>query len=341
MYLWNHLSRSRNGMTMIKLFTGLKDDSSDLTLSNLRVWGCPSWILDPRLQDGHKLPKFSRRSRCGMYLGSSSKHADTIGRILNLQTGHVSPQFHVIYDERFSTAVGTINRDTILDQEMWDGLLEYDGYSDYLDPEDYQHEEVPSILTDNYDTFSNDLDPNAPVPVPEGDDTFSPKIANDATSTSNIEGDQATEGDYVTRYGRKVRQYSDPIYAQFVSPTSESRHADHTDSHRHFQYVAGGVPNRKIRCDELNNEFLHGKLDWNPDTFLRGNSIDTKQILLQLLKNQPDGEWHPQALAAKSNSKDTYTWAEARASPHWKGFLEAAHVEIQTLLKMGVWDVVE
>ena len=78
-YIWNDLPRSRNGLSPHELFTGNKTPSSDPTLANLRVWGCPAWVLDPKLQDGHKIPKFTPRSRCGMYVGSSPKHADTIG----------------------------------------------------------------------------------------------------------------------------------------------------------------------------------------------------------------------------------------------------------------------
>ena len=31
------------------------------------------------------------------------QHSSTIGRILNLTTGFVSPQYHVVYDDLFST----------------------------------------------------------------------------------------------------------------------------------------------------------------------------------------------------------------------------------------------
>ena len=90
-YVWNHLPRARNGLAPVELFTGEKLPHTDTTLTNLRVWGCPAWTLDPKIADGHKLPKWTARSRCGMYLGSSPDHADTIGRILNLCTGHFLP----------------------------------------------------------------------------------------------------------------------------------------------------------------------------------------------------------------------------------------------------------
>ena len=95
-FVWNNLPRERDGCTPTELFCKSASPNISNLLSNLRVWGCPAWVLDPQLQEGNYLPKFSARSHCGMYVGSSSQHADTIGRILNLQTGHVSPQFHVV-----------------------------------------------------------------------------------------------------------------------------------------------------------------------------------------------------------------------------------------------------
>jgi hypothetical protein len=38
-----------------------------------------------------------------MFVGASHAHSSNIGRILNLRTGHVSPQYHVVYDDLFST----------------------------------------------------------------------------------------------------------------------------------------------------------------------------------------------------------------------------------------------
>ena len=38
-----------------------------------------------------------------MYLGHSPVHAGSVALVLNLTTGHVSPQFHVVFDDEFST----------------------------------------------------------------------------------------------------------------------------------------------------------------------------------------------------------------------------------------------
>jgi hypothetical protein len=72
-------------------------------LKTVQVFGCPCYVLQPTLQDGKKLPKWVPRTRRGQYLGISTRHSSTIGQIRNLDTGHVSPQFHVVYDPFFMT----------------------------------------------------------------------------------------------------------------------------------------------------------------------------------------------------------------------------------------------
>ena len=61
----------------MRYFFGIKSDYSDLC--DARVWGCPAYLLDPKLQDGKKIPRWNPR------------------------TGAISHQFHEVYDEHFTT----------------------------------------------------------------------------------------------------------------------------------------------------------------------------------------------------------------------------------------------
>ena len=49
------------------------------------------------------MPKWDPRARMGIYVGRSPSHASTVGLILNPRTGHVSPQFHIVYNDNFTT----------------------------------------------------------------------------------------------------------------------------------------------------------------------------------------------------------------------------------------------
>ena len=72
-------------------------------LLDLHVWGCPVYILDPKLQQGKKLPRWEPRSCCGIFVGLSKVHSSEVPLVLNLQTGSITPQFHVVFDDLFST----------------------------------------------------------------------------------------------------------------------------------------------------------------------------------------------------------------------------------------------
>jgi Reverse transcriptase (RNA-dependent DNA polymerase) len=69
-------------------------------------FGCPAYVLDSQLQSGKTIPKWESRSRLGIYLGPSLQHARSVGLVLSLSTGMVSPQFHVRYDDEFETTTG-------------------------------------------------------------------------------------------------------------------------------------------------------------------------------------------------------------------------------------------
>jgi hypothetical protein len=72
-------------------------------LDNFQPFRCPLFVLDANMQSGKKIPKWQLRSRVGINLGISNQHARSIVLVLNLTTGHVSPQFHVKFDPKFQT----------------------------------------------------------------------------------------------------------------------------------------------------------------------------------------------------------------------------------------------
>ena len=48
-------------------------------------------------------PKWEPRSRIGVYLGHSPFHAGSVALVFNPTTGRVSPQYHVVFDDDFTT----------------------------------------------------------------------------------------------------------------------------------------------------------------------------------------------------------------------------------------------
>ena len=49
------------------------------------------------------MPKWEPRARTGLYIGHSPFHARSLVLVINIRTGHVSTQYHVVFDDTFST----------------------------------------------------------------------------------------------------------------------------------------------------------------------------------------------------------------------------------------------
>ncbi|KAG7368580.1 reverse transcriptase RNA-dependent DNA polymerase [Nitzschia inconspicua] len=322
-YLWNHLPKKDSLLAPIELFTGSTfADYSHLHSS--RVWGCPAYVLDPKLQDGKKLPKWNPRSRRGMYLGISPSHSSSVGRILNLRTGHVSPQYHVVYDELFSTVFNSISpgMDDALpfDNALWTQLITT-GLEHLLpSSDDSTAPDLPPPLDpawlapDNAPASFQREPPPAPDPPPPAPDP--PPLAP--------EGDPpppAPEGDPPTVAPRRSQRIS--------RPTS-----------RYLQYA-----NSSFKLSSLHNSVLMA-LDWTQSRVLPSPTNYNRMMALLNLATDPftneiDGDLHPCLLASKASQADNPSYEEVMNGPHRAGFLEAMKLEIETLTNMYCWDVVD
>ena len=98
----NKLSVRKDGRSNEATF--FKIDGDIFEQSMFHTFGCPCFVLDARLQSGlGTVPKWEPRSRLGIYVGHSPAHAGTVALVLNPRTGHVSPQFHIVFDDLFTT----------------------------------------------------------------------------------------------------------------------------------------------------------------------------------------------------------------------------------------------
>ena len=58
-----------------------------------------------------RLNKWTSRSNKGIYLDQSRSHASTVGLVNNLQTGYITPQYNLTFDEQFTTVDSDIITD--------------------------------------------------------------------------------------------------------------------------------------------------------------------------------------------------------------------------------------
>jgi hypothetical protein len=134
-HLHNEIPSQASRLTPHEVWAQSK--SSFSALVNAHPWGCPVYILQPRLQDGGKVPKWEPRSRQGQYMGSSPLHASTVGLVRNLRTNHISPQFHVVYDDLFETVHASASETPA----SWPDLFTFNRFKSDFDDKDF----VPTL----------------------------------------------------------------------------------------------------------------------------------------------------------------------------------------------------
>ena len=89
-------------------------------LSNCNVWGCPAYVLEPKLQNpGVNITKWDPRSRRGVNMGFSKMNSTQVRLVLNLLNGSISPQYHVVLDDMLYTVMSS----TSADPEFWIRLV--------------------------------------------------------------------------------------------------------------------------------------------------------------------------------------------------------------------------
>ena len=133
-WIHNRLPSASHGHTPLELLTNIKSDHSDLLRSH--VWGCPTYVLDARLQDKSKVPKFAHRAHLGQFMGFDTMHtSSTAALVRHLGSHNLSTQLHCVYDDKFETVFGLLGSaadqlsDTV--ERIWDRLFDSEGARDW------------------------------------------------------------------------------------------------------------------------------------------------------------------------------------------------------------------
>ena len=243
-----------------------------------------------------------------------------------------------------------------MDSDCWTNLIKLKGLENSLTPDDMPGGEVPfqDLFEDFVDTdletdvAEDELDerlfpPKPPAnprysSVPEGDGGDS---GDESVGTSGSEGDD-DEG-IVTRSGRRLK--GNPRFAGTYFGRHHVSHVPHTCTDPQIQqYRAGGNETQKYRAKKLQSQKIQS-LTWS-NSISDLKSLSSKRALIQMLKtfdpsDETIEEFSPMALAARANDASTPTWDEAMNGPNEEGFWTACKLEVDTLSKMDVWDVVD
>ena len=75
----------------------------NINKKHFHTFGCPVYVLDNALQENKPFGKWNIRSKVGIYIGQSPSHNKRVALVLDRKTGLVSPQYHVQFDDDFSS----------------------------------------------------------------------------------------------------------------------------------------------------------------------------------------------------------------------------------------------
>lgn len=156
-WVFNRLPSIKTGLSPNELWSNALSNNYDLRRA--RPFGCPVYVLDPKLQDGSKIPKWDTRARRGMFVGFSAHHSSLVPLVMNILMGKITPQFHVVFDEKFQTVASLPSGETLRDE--WTNILtfEHDCFLDedhaYVDDDTLDTPPTPPLPTEFVDWFTN------------------------------------------------------------------------------------------------------------------------------------------------------------------------------------------
>ena len=378
-WIWNHLPRDGHSLSPEEIFSQTIDPTNHEILQRLRVWGCPVYVLDPKLQDGKKIPKWNPRTRRGQYLGFSPNHSTHCSLVLNLSTGRVSPQFHVVYDERFSTVPNTdhggpANPDHFNEVE-WARLIEtghehlYNDaesqqeinelpplHPEWLEPHEVVEREQQRIEREQRQRLLNrqSIEPIRLQPPSEQTtiQVQNPPVNPEPTipdhdieiPVPDPEPEQPTVQDIPEAPPEPHLQREPSITPQRTTRSGRRVKPNPRVMGEDWVNYSKRINEQKHRFGAFTSQAL-ASMKWeNALNLLRSNDLKSMMALIQSNTDvdlNTIEDFPPHALGAQISSEDTPNWTEAMSGPLRDGFLKACATELATLVKKGCYDIVE
>jgi Reverse transcriptase (RNA-dependent DNA polymerase) len=335
--LWPYAIRMANETSLELPSLNFKDNRTPLqaftgstTATNPRFWqpfGCPTYVLESELQNPQSAirNKWKDRSRIGLYLGRSPLHARSVALVLNLQTGRVSPQFHVSFDPYFQTVKQSYNGLPVIVSWLAKAgfTSEQPDNSTPVPIDTRQLSQTNSLAPANLSPLSEnqllqrELQRGTSGKIQSSHQYFDveeiPPMSDQLPSTNYVSTDTSgppktvlkppTQSEYpTTRSGRHIRPVERLMYASLAVIGSQSI----TD-----QPITGELFCMTTLCSE----------------------------------SYQDSELHPLELStvyamAVSNDPDTLTYQEAMRAPDKESFLKSMSEEIASQMEMGAYELV-
>ena len=79
-----------------------------MKLHDVHAFGCPVHALQKKPADGMSTPRWERRSKRGMCVGMLERHVGSVPLVLNFETGNITAQWNVAFDDWFWTVAANV-----------------------------------------------------------------------------------------------------------------------------------------------------------------------------------------------------------------------------------------
>ena len=236
-FLYNRIPDPSTGFSPLDIFSRTRWPLKNLT--NMHVWGCPVYVLDKRMIDGKKIPRWKPRSERCMYMGVCPNHSHHVPTVLNIRTGAITSQYHVVFDDWFSTVPSSPSEIPNFNSDDWKKLF---GDSKYQYHEDNDDSDELSTV---YETLPNHqsrieasnrkykmVPHNDPTPIQSfsrsnvfGTSPMSSTRETQGISTSLDPVPSSTHNTSVTSSSSSTPTSSEPIQQPYTSDNNSSVHA--------------------------------------------------------------------------------------------------------------------
>jgi hypothetical protein len=303
-------------------------------LQHLHTWGCPVYILDPTLANGSKLPRWQPKSRLGIFVGMSKFHSSDVPLVLNIQTGFITAQFHVVFDDLFST-VSSIGREEE-PPDHWQYLCLHSHY--VASDEKHSHLADEWLTPQERESKRRQIEHETKVRH-----TFEPKQQAPAVSvpTAATPAPIATESttlapaiDPAPSIASTATPNAPTTTVPPVQPPSTSA-AQSSSGLRRSSRATRGQFNSTRYIDEQANAT---STDWKSyEATLAYNAevvTDYDTGMIDIVD--------PRVYAAKvrRNDPDNPSFKQATEGPHASEYIEAMKLEVATLVSQRAWSAV-
>ena len=339
-FLYNHVPNLESGLSPYDLFT--RSRWPQRRFHDIHVWGCPVYVLDKKISDGNKLPRWKPRSHRCIYVGHSKNHAITAPLVLNPETGSITPQFHVVFDDWFATIPTNGTELPDFNSPEWSKLF---GDSVFQYPEhDFNDETTPppnQLAIQRSETIAGAME----------EDIFQRRQEN------RIRNHPVSDTTTTTTHLSEQRSGS-AVFAETPTVPLPQRESTETSSLQ-FDSSSLQTPSQlSQQREEIADAAAAADdvvvVDTTDTTQTDAEQAETETVRRSTrVRRQPDrfafsvpssyiadfGVYEPVAWKA-STDPDTLTWDEAMASEDRDEFVTAATVEIRTLEGNETWDEV-